>query len=793
MWKKKTGPAGAKAAGSGFHPWRWLLAAAGVSGMVVVALAAYLVWLWPSLPTIEDLRDVHLPQPSILRAADGSTLAVFRQARQEKVDLKQISPEVIKALIATEDARFYEHHGIDFRRTFSAALQTLRGRPQGGSTITQQLVRNLFPEEIGRSRNLNRKAREMITALRIERIYTKDQILETYLNTVPFPYNNYGIEMAARTYFDQPAADLDALQSATLVGMLKGPQYYNPAVHPDRVRARRNLVLHQMFLHHDLVQADYQELRHKPLRTGLHLAEEPDGPAPHFTAFVRKWLVSWAARTNHDLYTDGLTVETTLDPRLQALAQASVDREAAALQNIADTEWGSGGVGTLSYASEDRLATRKGAQPFTYFWRTHAGLLDTFVRESPEYKKMLAHGVNEGVALAHLKGSPDFMHRLQTSKSRLETGFVAMEPETGEVKAWVGSRDFDVDQYDHVAQAERQPGSTFKPFVYGAALEQGRGPETVYYDKPVEFRMDDGSVWRPTDMEGSTGAPMTLRQGLAQSKNTITAQVMRDVGVPSVMHLAIAAGVTQSKLSAVPSLALGTSSVTLLEMATGYSTIARLGTYRPPVFVRRIIDRNGRVLEEFGTPPRRAMSPEAATMLVDMMRDVVAGGTGWEIRGRFGIMADVAGKTGTTQNNTDGWFILMHPQLVAGAWVGFNDARVTIRSSYWGQGGHNAVLLVGDFFRAALKDRLINDKASFPRPQRPPVIAAAAPVTPGQDAGDDDDTAAPPTHDAGGVVVIEHPTTTAATTPLERASPLQGWKRVDSIPHADGEGETRQD
>ncbi|HEY4373692.1 MAG TPA: transglycosylase domain-containing protein [Burkholderiales bacterium] len=761
--------------------------------MLLVAIAAYLVWLWPSLPTIEDLREVRLPQPSVLRAADGSTLAVFRQARQEKVDLKHISPEVIKALIATEDTRFYEHHGIDFRRTFSAALQTLRGRPQGGSTITQQLVRNLFPEEIGRSRNLNRKAREMITALRIERIYSKDQILDTYLNTVPFPYNNYGIEMAARTYFDKPAADLDALQSATLVGMLKGPQYYNPTAHPDRVRARRNLVLHQMLLHNDLARAEYQELRRKPLRVGLNLVEEPDGPAPHFTAFVRKWLVAWAARNNHDLYTDGLIVETTLDPRLQALAQASVDREAGALQNIADTEWGTGGVGTLSYATGSYMQARKGAQPFAYFWKTHAALLDTFVRESPDYKKMLARGVNEGVALAHLKDSPDFIRRLQASKSRLEAGFVAMEPETGEVKAWVGSRDFDVDQYDHVGQAARQPGSTFKPFVYGAALEQGRGPDTVYYDKPVEFRMDDGSVWRPTDMEGSTGAPMTLRQGLALSKNTITAQVMHDVGVPSVLRLARAAGVTQSKLSAVPSLALGTSSVTLLEMASGYSTIARLGTYRAPVFVRRIIDRNGRVLEEFGTPPRRAMSTQAATMLVDMMRDVVGGGTGWEIRGRFGITADVAGKTGTTQNNTDGWFILMHPQLVAGAWVGFNDARVTMRSNYWGQGGHNAVLLVGDFFRAALKDGLVNAKATFPRPQRSPVIAAASPVAPGHDPENDDEVDAPPKHDAGGVVVIEHPTATAAATPLERVGPLAGWQRVDSIPHADGGGETRQD
>jgi penicillin-binding protein 1A len=384
------------------------------------------------------------------------------------------------------------------------------------------------------------------------------------------------------------------------------------------------------------------------------------------------------------------------------------------------------------------------------------------------------------------------MQKLKGAKSRLEAGFVAMDPASGEIRAWVGSRDFDADQYDHVAQAERQPGSTFKPFVYGAALEEGRRPDTVYYDKPVEFKLDDGTVWRPTDMEGSTGEPMTLRQGLAMSKNTITAQVMRDVGVPTVVNLARAAGVNQSKLSAVPSLALGTSSVTLLEMASAYSTIARLGEYRPPVFVKRITDRSGKVLAEFGSPPqRRAMSADSAATLVDMMRDVVGMGTGWEIRGRFGITADVAGKTGTTQNNTDGWFMLMHPDLVAGAWVGFNDARVTMRSSYWGQGGHNAVLLVGDFFRAALKDRLIDSKAQFPRLSRPAIIATSAPVAdaPTVDSPADDGTdQAAVDNPKGGVVVIEKAdgsTRTAALDSAVRGNPLGTWQRVDALPHAD--------
>ncbi|RYE89933.1 MAG: hypothetical protein EOO78_32380, partial [Oxalobacteraceae bacterium] len=266
----------------------------------------------------------------------------------------------------------------------------------------------------------------------------------------------------------------------------------------------------------------------------------------------------------------------------------------------------------------------------------------------------------------------------------------------------VGSRDFQRDQYDHVAQAERQPGSTFKPFVYGAALERGFEPDRMYADGPVEIRLGDGRFWRPMDMGGASGRQMSLRDGLVYSKNTITAQVMQDVGVNDIVTLARAAGVNRSRLDAVPSLALGTSPVTLLEMVSSYGTIARGGEYREPIFIRSIKDREGKTLVEFSKPPVRVMSERTSTELIDMMRGVVSRGTGTAMKSRFQVAADIAGKTGTTQNNTDGWFILMHPNLVVGSWVGFNDARVTMRSDYWGQGGHNALLLVGDFFRAAV-------------------------------------------------------------------------------------------
>lgn len=766
----------------------WWGAGFGVlAAAVFVAAAAYVAWLVPSAPSIEDLREVRLPQPSVVVSADGETLATFRRGRLEQVTLQQVSPHVIRALLATEDTRFFRHHGIDVKRSIYAIWETMRGRPQGGSTITQQLVRNLFPQEIGRSRNLDRKIKEIVTALRIEQLYSKEQILAAYLNTVSFPYNVYGIEMAARTYFGKPAASLDTVESATLVGMLKGPQYYNPTAYPERVKERRNLVLRRMLSQRDLTNIQYAEFRSRPLRVNLSLPSDPPGSAPHFVEYVRKWLTEWASANDADIYADGLRVETTLDSRLQEAASGAVGRQAAALQDIADVEWGQGSGGTLSLSVESYGRMRKNLEPFGYFWKTHTEFIDTLVRETPEYKRAVLRGTAEAAALARLKALPGFLEQLKAGKSRLESGFVAIDPSNGEVKAWVGSRDFLNDQYDHVAQAQRQPGSTFKPFVYGAALERGHSPNAVYHDNPVQIRLADGTVWRPTDMEGATGQAMTMRQGLIYSKNTITAQVMQDVGVPDVLNLAQAMGINQSKLDPVPSLALGTSSVTLLEMVSAYATIADRGEYRKPVVVRRILDRGGKVIAEFGGENKRAMTERSATMLIDMMRDVVGQGTGQAIRGRFGIVADVAGKTGTTQNNTDGWFILMHPNLVAGAWVGFNDARVTMRSAYWGQGGHSAVLVVGDFFREALKQTLIDSAAQFPRIQQPGATTTAL-MSPAQDGGDAAGIAArrdEDTSQAKGVVVIEGAASGDSRPASDRAGLFGKWQRVDAIPQGE--------
>ena len=688
------------------------LAAIGALGLVLAC--GYAVLLIPFTPGISDIRKARIDRPAVLISADGKRLAILKPMNREWVRLNQISPHVINALIATEDHRFYRHYGVDLWRAATGALRAFIGDLEGGSTLTQQLARNLYPEQVGRKRTITRKIKETITAIKIEYAYTKKEILETYLNTIPFLYNAFGIEMAARTYFDKPAQKLTILESATLIAMLKGTSYYNPVLNPERALRRRNVVLSQMVKRGALGQADFDRLKIRPIRLDFERQPEAAGPAPHIAFHIRKWLIDWADRNDRDIYSDGLIVHTTIDSRLQALANHAVHRQMEALQAVADVEWGVGSQHVLSSNANAYIDMRRRVQPFGYFWKAKPDLIDVFVRESAAYRRAVDSGATPEAALMQLKSNREFMANLRAEKTRLQAGFVAIDPATSHIKAWVGSRDFTIDQFDHVAQARRQPGSTFKAFVYGAALEHGMSPDKRFTDRSVEIPLSDGTVWRPSDSSAPSGRRMTAREGLIHSKNTITAQVMQEIGPKKTAELARKMGVNQSKLDEVPALALGTSPVTLLEMVAGYSTIAALGEYRQPIFVTRITDKNGNVLARFENESARVLSHQTVENLINMLRGAVDEGTGEAVRTGFGIRADVAGKTGTTQKNADGWFILMHRRLVAGSWVGFNDPRVTMRSNYWGEGRHNALLLVGDFFRQTLTARLIDSGAGFP-------------------------------------------------------------------------------
>jgi penicillin-binding protein 1A len=634
------------------HPWRTAM-------LPPAAVLVYVLVLIPLTPSTHDLRKARVEAPTVVMSADGVVLAEYRRVNRQWVPLAKVSPTVVQALIATEDHRFYEHHGVDLYRTAASVVHTLRGRRQGGSTITQQLARNMYPEQIGRAPTLHRKVKEAITALKIEAVYTKAEILESYLNTVPFLYNAFGIEMAARTYFDKSASQLDVLESATLIGMLKGTSYYNPVLNPDRALQRRNVVLAQMARRGKLEPARAEALALRPLRLDFERQTEPLGPAPHVAQHVRKWLIAWADRNGYDIHADGLVVRTTIHTRLQRAATQAVARQMAQLQPLADR-------------------------------RRRAG----------------------------------------EERTLLQAGFMAMDPRNGHVRAWVGSAGFEQDQFDHVNLARRQPGSTFKPFVYGAAFVDGASPSQTFIDQPVTLRDGNGEPWSPRDATPYTGQTMSLRDGLVHSRNSITAQLMQQVGPQKVAQLARSLGVRESKLDAVPSLALGTSAVTLREMVTAYGTIANNGEYIAPVLVMRIEDKTGKVLEGFVSAKREeAMPRRRALALINVMRGVVDEGTATAIRSRYGITADVAGKTGTTQDNSDGWFILMHPQLVAGAWVGFNDQRITMADA-WGPGARSALPIVGDFFQQSLRQKWIDNEVEFdiPRPRPKPRQPQADPL-----------------------------------------------------------------
>jgi penicillin-binding protein 1A len=633
------------------RPFRALVAWPAMALLWIVVV--YVLILIPFTPSISDLRKAKTPTPTVVVSSDGVVLAEFKRINRLWVPLEKVSPPVIDALIATEDQRFYQHHGIDPRRVVGALFNTLSGDLQGGSTITQQLARNLYPEEIGRAPTLTRKAKEAITAIKIEALYTKREILETYLNTVPFLFNAFGIEMAARTYYNKSADELNVLEAATLIGMLKATKAFNPVLNPERAKERRNLVLTQMVKQGKLSQAEATKLSRRSLRLDFERQSEPPGPAPHIVHHIRKWLIEWADKNDYDIYSEGLVVRTTLDSRIQNAANEAIAHQMKRLQPLADA-----------------------------------------------------------------------MRRRAQEHSVLQAGFMAMDPRDGAVRAWVGSRDYTQEQFDHVYQARRQPGSAFKPFVYAAAFLMGLKPGTTLMDQPVAIRVPGSNdIWQPQDVSPPSYAPMTLRSGLVYSKNTITAQLMQKVGPERVIQLAQAMGIRYSKLEPVLSLALGTSPVTLREMVTAYGVIATGGQYVEPMVVTRIEDRKGRVLLEFA-PMREsgdALPRATALELVNVMRGVVDEGTGAAIRYRYGITADAAGKTGTTQENTDGWFLMMTPQLVAGARVGFND-KLTMGS--WGQGARAALPIVGEVFQQALKNEWIDPRAEFAvartRPRPPP-------------------------------------------------------------------------
>lgn len=683
----------------------------GVSIIALPILVLGGLWMWAMLletevPDLYELRNPSMHLASIAYAETGEEIGRYHDENRTWVGYDRISQNATNALVATEDFRFFEHNGVDWRRLSSSIWLTLQGDPQGGSTITMQLARNLFPG-VGRDDSIERKLREIMTARRLEEAYSKTEIIEMYLNTVPFGYNAFGIEAASQVYFGKAAAELSPPEAALLIGTLKATTYYNPVRNPEESRQRRATVLGQMGKYGYLDPSQVAAFSESPLGLNFSTPDPANSPAPYFADFVEQWVQAWAEANNRDLYTGGLRIFTTLDMRLQDVAQRAVDVEGEQLHRVAAYEWSRRSSGLLSQST----SAYPKAGTFPYFWQRHPEALDRALRQTTRYSALRDEGESQSQALLMLKADNAFVDSIKATTARLEASFVAIEPETGYVRAYVGGRDYRVSQFDRASQSRRQPGSTFKPFVYAAALNWGYAPD----DRVLDAVRSYGS-WRPANSGGgASGAAVTLRSGLTYSKNTISAALIDQIGAGEVVRTAQQAGIT-SPLQAVPSLALGTSEVTLLEMVGAYGTLASSGIRRTPVIVTRIEDSDGNVLAQFGPQQQRALPASTSYAVLDMMRDVVDKGTAQRLRS-MGVRGDVAGKTGTTQESADGWFIAAHPDLVMGAWVGFDDRRLSFRTSYWGQGGHNALFVVGDFARDVQRSGLsLDPDARFQAP-----------------------------------------------------------------------------
>jgi penicillin-binding protein 1A len=699
------------------------VAATAILGVLVLGL--YFWTLLDELPPMREIENPDFQLATVAYTADGEMLMRYAYQNRSWVNYEDISPHVINALWATEDHRFYAHWGIDMTGMLSIPLSILKGDPRGASTISQQLARNLYNARIGRDVTVSRKLKEMVTAVQLERRYTKPEIMEMYLNTVEFGNGAggnalYGIDSAARVYFGKAPIDLDILESATLVGMLQATSAYNPIRNPVRSQQRRNIVLTQMTRRGVLPDGFLAENREVPVETDYRSDAITQSIAPYFAEHVRNELEDWGERMGYDIYEDGLVVYTTLDSRLQKMAVAAVDSVTTCLQKVVDFEWSPEGGPNRVWSANMCDYMRFEDDSWSALYNQQPNLLNNLIVDTDRYQSMRRSGIPREAVFDSLRANTAYIDSLKQAKQRIEAGFVALDPQTGYVKAWVGGREITRDWYDHVSIARRQAGSTFKPFVYTAAIDNGWSPYYTLLDDSVKYvDPQSGVMWNPTNFEEITGAPMTLRQALASSVNTVTAKLMLEVGPPEVAFYAKRMGI-ESPLQEVPSLALGTSDVTLLEMTKAYSTFANGGLLYEPTSITRIEDRSGNVLYEAQSAPKEALSETTAYTMVDMLRAVIRQGSGIRmVAGEYQLGAyDLGGKTGTTQNAADTWFMMIHPDLVMGAWVGFNDMRFRFRAKHYGQGGRTALHVVGRFFRSAAnaEEAFVSANSRFPAP-----------------------------------------------------------------------------
>lgn len=701
--------------------------------LLLLIVGCVALGLFGELPSIEELQNPKSNLATVVYSSDMKVLGKYYAENRTPAKYKDLDTNLISALVATEDARFYDHSGVDARGLMRVFFKTLLGGDQssgGGSTITQQLAKMLFPREKNPSKikMIFRKLKEWIIAFQLERHYTKEEIITMYLNKFDFVNNAVGINSATQIYFNTSPGSLKIEEAATLVGMAKNPALFNPVRRPDTTLHRRNVVMAQMVKYNYLSKEKYDSLKALPLKLNFKPEDHNLGLAPYFREYLRdEFLKKWCKEnlkpdgTPYDVYRDGLKIYTTIDSRMQKYAETAVTEHMKELQ-----------------ASFFKDCKKKKNAPFA--WNVTQDeikkIMHQAVRRSERYRVLKLNGLSEAeieknfntpipMTIFSWKGEIDTTLSPKDSiryyKSFLQTGLMSMDPHTGFIKAWVGGINHSHFKYDHVKVGKRQVGSTFKPFVYFLAIQEGYSPCHQLPDVPVSVEYDPNQpAWTPVNSDGKyTEKMMTLEYALANSINSVTAQLIKQFGAKAVIDVARRMGIT-SPMEAVPAIALGTPEISVYEMVGANSTFANKGTWTEPVFVTHIEDKHGKVIQDFFPRTEEVMDEEKAYIMLSLMKGVVTSGTSMRLRFRYKLYMPIAGKTGTTQNNSDGWFMGITPDLVSGVWVGAEDRSVHFTSMAEGQGASMALPVWAKYMQKVYADKSINlTQDDFEKPDKP--------------------------------------------------------------------------
>lgn len=692
-----------------------------------------LFWLFGKAPGLSSVNNPEHSYATEIYSADGQMIGKFFRENRTPVEYESISPLLIKTLISTEDERFYKHFGIDFQGLLAAAKDMTKGEARGASTITQQLVKNLFKTRteystglLGKIPGLRiviMKTKEWITAVKIEIFYSKKEILTMYLNTVDFGSNAYGIKTACKTYFKTTPDKLTIEQAATLVGLLKATTTYNPKINPKNSLKRRNVVLENLYNQKVITKAEFDSIKNIPIQLNYTVEKYSDGQALYFKEAVVNELRDWCEQNDIDIYSDGLKIYTTIDTRMQKYAEDAVVKQMKRVQQQFNNHWGN----VNPWQDENHVEI--------------AGFIEKLAKKTSAYKIYSEKYPNDPDSVDYYMNLPhkckvfDYkdgykelelstMDSIRYMVKFMHCGFVAMEPKTGHVKAWVGDIDFEFWKYDKVL-SKRQPGSTFKLFVYTEAFNKGLGPCDHMTDQYVQWDLQEygePEIWEPTNASGFfSGQNMTLKYAFARSVNSVAVQVAREAGIPDIVKTAHKMGI-KSELEEIPSVSLGSSDVNLLELVNSYCTVINEGKVQNPVLVTKIVDSEGKTIYKHTPKHDQAIPYETAFLMTEMLKAGMTepGATTQNLWSYdlFKHDTEFGGKTGTSSNHSDAWFVGVTPNLVGGAWVGGEYRSIHFRTGNLGEGSKTALPVFGYFMEKVLADKNLSAyKGKFPKPK----------------------------------------------------------------------------